>query len=357
MPDKEVPLLQEVDFPLDGSEKIYVVQGANSRRVTLTDAVDVFVKNTSLFSLKIASLDGEHLGMPDGFAEPFTGENYVDTGGSVNQVYDGIGKSYKPYVAPIMVSAAAGTPIGDLTGSGGLNAAYDGDTVQTRNDSAVSTGNINNVDRWIGKDWGGGNEKIITQATVYGPSNAGVHEFNTNVRLRIQESVSGVWGGEEVTLSDTGIIDTSAFNFIRTLDCFGGSSVRYHRLLVSAGTNNSFVGVAELEFAEAGAISNMELISEISVASNAPNIGLIALQVKENEAVTINTDITASVQRVAGGDWELATLALTSESGGLKFYEDISVDLSVQASDTDMRWKVNVNSKDVEIHGIVQRWR
>lgn len=338
---------------LSGDE---IVLLGNGQKATLAAILELVGsgENDALFALEIADLKGDRLGITGGIADPFDDESDVDTGNSTNQVYDAAGDFYKPLASPSLISQGAGTPIGDLVDGGGVAAAFDGNLSQHRNDGAKYPENTTTGVHWIGKDWGLGSERKIAQVRVYGPNNTGIHETDTSVRLRVEESSTGLWAGEEVTIGDTGFIDTSGADFVLDIPCAGASTVRYHRFTVVASVSSA-TSVAELQFYEPGTVADMELISGAFTAQVEPGTARLVLQVKENEAITINTDLVAHVQRVSGA-WAQATLVLKSQSGDLKIYEDNEIDISGQSPGTAMKYKVDVNGKDVELHGVVEQW-
>ncbi|TAN58265.1 MAG: hypothetical protein EPN20_16550, partial [Magnetospirillum sp.] len=67
------------------------------------------------------------------------------------------------------IAQATGTAIGDMTGSGGVAAAFDGTTAQTNAQGAGNAGGAG----FVGKDWGAGVTKTLTGFKVYGTSNGG----------------------------------------------------------------------------------------------------------------------------------------------------------------------------------------
>jgi hypothetical protein len=123
--------------------------------------------------------------------------------------------------------------------------AFDGDT----NEPILACWRSPNASSaWIGKDWGAGVTHKITEVVYYGPNDSGVHETDTSVRIRVQESDTGAWGGEEVTIGDTGTFNGSSSGIVKTIACSGGSQKRYHRLLFTGSTSNEKFAAAEIVF-------------------------------------------------------------------------------------------------------------
>ena len=102
----------------------------------------------------------------------------------------------------------------------------------------------------------------------------------------------------------------------------------------------------------------MTLISNAFTADEAPGTGRIYIHVKENESITINTDITAEISRDGGSTWTSATLSLVQTlADGTKAYENPSVNISSQPSGTSMKYRLkSLNTKDVEFLGTVFQW-
>ena len=107
-----------------------------------------------------------------------------------------------------------------------------------------------------------------------------------------------------------------------------------------------------------GTIQNMTLVSDAFTADSAPDKGRIHIQAKPNETITVNTDLTAEISRNGGTTFTTATLvAKETLADGTIAYEDADVDISGQSSGTSMKWRIKtLNTKDVEVHGVVLQW-
>lgn len=235
------------------------------------------------------------LNMIDGFVDEYEDETGVDTAKSSGQTYDAT--NYNNPGAPVLVTAGEGTETGDGPNGGGVAAHSDGDTAKTRDEGSY-TGN--QATSWAGKDWGASNEKTIAQAKVYGPSSHGLHETDTTVRLRVQESATGAWAGEETDIADTGTIDTSALSYINTIACSGGTNVRYHRVYLTEGSGSVVTSWAEVEWFTPGVSADITLVSEAVTATASPNDAHVVLFEEDVDAVTLNNDLKAWTTREAG---------------------------------------------------------
>ena len=107
-----------------------------------------------------------------------------------------------------------------------------------------------------------------------------------------------------------------------------------------------------------GAPADLVLTSEAFTADAQPDTALIHVQVVENEAITINTDLIARVSRDDGATWTAAVLAQVGAlADGTKLYEATGIDISGQPAGTAMRYQIETdNTKDIEIHGVVLQW-
>lgn len=153
-----------------------------------------------------------------------------------------------------LIPAATGTIINlFFNGRGGAAAAFDSNTNQTQNAGAgsgaspgatdASSSGYNNA---LGKDWGAGNDKIITRFKIYGPNNNNVLT-GTTTTTKLQGSpdnsawtdlyTTAAWGGSSSATIDvtSGITVTTAY--------------RYHRLNSNGDGSNSLF-YAEIEFYE-----------------------------------------------------------------------------------------------------------
>jgi len=108
---------------------------------------------------------------------------------------------------------------------------------------------------------------------------------------------------------------------------------------------------------EAINVHNMTLISEAQVADVAPDTARIVVFEEDVDAITENTDLKAYVSRDDGANYVEATLQDDGNFEGNKRILSAIVDLSGEASDTDIVYKlVTANNKDLKIHGTSLNW-
>jgi hypothetical protein len=318
-------------------------------------ADDLARNNGLLNAFRIAVNGGLSVqNMQDGIVDEFEDETGVDTGTSTNETYDGTDDHYSNPGGQALIAQGTGTAIGDMTVAGGLAAAFDSTTVQAIG-SCARSGNA--AAAYVGKDWGGGTTYAISQVIWYGPSDAGIFETDTTNRIRIQESATGAWGGEEATIGDAGTFDGSANGVVKTITCSGATEKRYHRALIDGGSGSEKAACAEVEFYETNTPPDMTLIANAVTAEAEPATARLVLFEQDVDAVTVNTDLIASVSRDGGITWSAVTLA---DEGDYETGQRIlagTVDVSGQPSGTSMLWKaVTANDKELKLHGVALQW-
>lgn len=305
--------------------------------------------------LKIAENAGDRINMVDGSADPFADESDVDTATSANETYDATGDFYSGLGAAAAISGATGTVIS--SGVSGASNAFDGSKSDAFATGAQSSPTHSVM--YLGKDWGSGNDKVVTKVTFEGWTDQGfTHSVDASMTITLYGSATGTFGGEEVDLGGAITFTDTSDNTLRTLTPTSTTAYRYHRAhfdMPSAGANQS--GCVEMEFFEQP-LTNMTLVSNAFTADSAPDTGRVHVQVVENESITINTDLTAEISRDGGTNWTAVTLALVETlADGTKAYEDAAVDISGQPSATSMKYRIKtLNTKDIEVHGVVLQW-
>lgn len=132
--------------------------------------------------------------------------------------------------------SAVGTNIGDMTGSGGLAAAFDFTTSQTFSASARKTSATSG---FVGKNWGG--NKNVCRFDLYGPSNDFIFDANSGtLTCKLQGSSSGVWGGEQTTLKTQTITGTQTVaQVISVTTGITAGDYAYHRWFFECSSSQS----------------------------------------------------------------------------------------------------------------------
>ena len=261
--------------------------------------------------------------------------------------FDSSGTFYSPALAVgSAVDLSSKSYFGNMTGDGGVAAAFDGTTSQTYQNSASGGSSPGTV----GVALGSGNGFTLTQAKFYAPNNTGAN-VNTSVKIYGNSSASATGG----TLLHTGAIgsstsDTATYSISNTTSYEN----YYAELAFSAGT----AYIAELQLFS-GSMQNMTLVSNAFTADSAPSNAIVGVQVVENESITANTDLTAEVSRDGGSNFTTCTLVLNTTLGATstKYYESASTSISSQPSGTSMVYRIKtLNNKNIEVHGVALKW-
>jgi hypothetical protein len=139
--------------------------------------------------------------------------------------------------------------IGNMTGGGGLAAAFDGTTSQANTAGAAL--NNSSSDGTVGKDWGIGNTKTINKAVIIGPNNTSIvrnsidSQGGTTVYL---EASTDNFSASTVSLASASTSTDSGE--VVVLETSGASAYRYHRIRVQAIDGSSDCFIAEVQFYE-----------------------------------------------------------------------------------------------------------
>jgi hypothetical protein len=301
-----------------------------------------------LLALQVAS---DRIGLEDGIADPFSDETDIDTSTSTNEVHDSTTNSYSGKVNST-VAQGTGTAIGNTTEGGGLAAAFDGNTSQAYGASASRSSNSS----FIGKDFGSGVTKTITSVQIFSSSS---HNIQGSASTAVAATFT-LQGSTDNFSSSTVDLGTGSLSLGAgdngTLAATTLSPFRYVRVKIDTATGN--LGVGEVIFTEQ-TINNMTLVSNAFTADSAPSSSVIGLQVVENEAITMNTDVTLEISRNDGSNFTAAPVTLKTNlaQSGTKYYESAAIDISGQPSGTAMRYRVKgLNNKNVEVHGVAFKW-
>ena len=147
-----------------------------------------------------------------------------------------------------LISAGLGSPIGDMTGSGALAAAFDADNSETFADSATIA---SATTAYVGKDWGLGNTKLVTGFKVWGTNDQGfVPGSNPSVTVSLQGSTDN-FVSSTVNLGAAGdVVDENSLQITNLTGLDTTTAFRYHRLKITHSGSASQMGVAEVEFYE-----------------------------------------------------------------------------------------------------------
>lgn len=296
-------------------------------------------KNDAVFALEIADLKGVRLGMIGGIADAFDDETGVAT--KTNATYDSVNDRYtsmdQSNAAPPNGSAAA-------TNYTIFNRAVvltGGKTVKAFRFSQTLAGTYSIK---IAERTGAGSYNVVYAQTVV-HLGGGDATFALTSPYSVPESGVYHFGVFTATAGVASLIDASVRAY-KSGDAPVGAASGFTEDSAQAYSVGAVYGNL-----------NMTLASVIYAAAVVPTSARLAVQVAENEAIAINTDLTAEVSRDGGTTWTTGTLALSTNLNGMKIYEASDIDISGQPSGTSMKWRVKtLNNKNVDVSGVVMQW-
>lgn len=137
------------------------------------------------------------------------------------------------------IPQGTGTPIGDMTSNGGLAAAFDGTTSQAYLSSAYR--NANQQVTYVGKDWGGGGDKIVTGFRAYGSNDRGFkNNADTNITITLYgKATSPSSATDGTSLGSVGpTTDSNGLMMEKLTGITTTTAYRYHWLVID-GSNSS----------------------------------------------------------------------------------------------------------------------
>lgn len=306
--------------------------------------------DTRALAMLVTELKGDRINMPDGIFDPFGDGS--DVGTATNATL-GSGKYAPTTTAGSQLSG--GTTIGNATSAA---QAFDGTTAQAFG-SCTSLPNAGQIGKTLASS------SKIGKAVVYTSTDIGLHDNNiTNgtatIQLRGKQGAApSNYATDGTLLGSYGPHTDSNTQFTLTINSSDTSTVWDHVWIYLSGTGASGIFyLAEVQFYAADTTNNMTLISAAFTAATTPTRARLSVQAKPIDSITINTDLVGSVSRDGGTTWTAATLAAeTTLADGTTIYVHDGLDISAQPSGTSMKWKVvTVNNKNVELHGIGERW-
>jgi len=106
--------------------------------------------------------------------------------------------------------------------------------------------------------------------------------------------------------------------------------------------------------------ANTSIITNPTTASEVPTKARVVLIAANNESITLNTELIASVSRDNGTTYTATTLSdqgIYANTGNVRIYTG-EASLTTQPSGTIIRTKIETaNNKNVEIHAYTTQWR
>lgn len=233
------------------------------------------------------------------------------------------------------------TAIGNLTGSGGLAAAFDGNTNQATSSSAGSNSATPGT---IGQNWGAA--KTIGRFRVFGPNNAFTNTSGSGSNtctFKLQGSNDGsAW----TDLYSSTVADAVSLVVDVTTGIDTSSAYSYHRVTWQNANNATYL--AEVEFYEITTPANITLIppASVSVATAPAYVSAYMLYKDDSGSAVLGTDLTVEISRDGGTTYTAAAIATVASFDGTYSAIKARADVSAQPSGTSLLMRVKtLNSK------------
>jgi len=167
-------------------------------------------------------------------------------------------KKFKGSTTIDPVSQLTGTAIGDMTGAGGLAAAFDGNDDQT-GATVGGTGSLlpsPGAFAHIGKDWGSGNTKIINNVLMWNTTDQGWNQgINTGTNTFVLQGSNDNFSADINDLGSGSIAETTGRDRLIIFATDTTTAYRYHRIKISHSAGNYQPCLSELYFQEQSALS------------------------------------------------------------------------------------------------------
>lgn len=338
---------------LSGSAEVFITALANNILPAQTTAVQMILN--SMANARAAGV-AHYGGMS--FADSFGATTYVDTAGAT-ALDTGTAGLLKPTNAGGAISGGTGTNIGDLTGNGGLAAAFDGNTNQSYSASAykypvgVSSG------AFAGKTYS--SAKQFTRAVVT-PANGTSSSYWSNSYTTETHTIRirGKTGSAPSSHSDGTSLGTAAVtnNATTPADITITDTNTYEHVWAVIETSGSFAGsalfLAEIVFYEAGSTNNLTVASNSIALASVPATIIPVIRIKHVDTATAGTDYNLYVSRDGGTTYSSA--ASLTDWGVDPFETNVHivygapVDVSGQPSGSNLRLKIiTSNNKSLEV--------
>ena len=264
-----------------------------------------------------------------------------------------------PYIDPPMISAGAGTLIGNMTDGGGLAAAFDGVLVQNGTVGAYKVVNADPTG-WVGKNFSAA-PKRLAYARFVGAANSGFDGLSgtgSNYTLTLY----GKNGAAPTTATGGTIIGTATGTdgngievMVQCTDPYTYWDHIWAEIATTQATNARCL--AELQLFEPYTPANVTVGSLSFEAAAIPTNAKGLLFVREQETATPNTDYSLECSRDGGVTWTVMTLVHKRMSNypvaGVRVLTAADTDISSQPSGVAIRWRwKTLTNKHVYLEGV-----
>lgn len=307
-------------------------------------------RDVRAMQFQLATLKGDRINMPNGWADPFNDTSDLATTTNCDTSVAGkITPTYTAGTNQIPTMTAATTSGVTITASSEYSATYAGWRA-ANNTPATPWQTVAAPSYPI--YWTTQFEAAKTIAS-YTLTSGGDYAYAPSAW-----TFEGSNDGSSWTTLDTRSGQTFANGEVKTYTVAAPASFVYYRLNITAsGAGASTMAVHQITLITAPVYNNMTVISATIAALAVPTRADVAVQIKAIDALTINTDVIASISRDAGTTWTAATLVLDEAlEDGTSIYAATGVDISGQPSGSSLRVKlVSANAKNFEFSGHMGR--
>ena len=309
-------------------------------------------QNLMVLAFRVAITNNLAIGnFLDGRYDQFEDQTGVDDTASTDETYDASNDYYHNPSGTSSLSGATGTNIGDMTGDGGLAAAFDGTTSQAVAASATVTATTGIV----GKDYGVNNSYRFYSFAITASNDSGfIIGSNPTVTLSVYGTTDGGTTGGTLLGTDANTDSNGVTRTINSTDTATAFRGFYVTITDGSGTKKA---IAEVAITQVTSVANMVLISESFTAETAPDDIMIGVLLDPVDSVTINTDLVAAVSRDGGTTYTNATLVDEGDFDGSYLLLFDTVDVSGQPSGTSPKWRLTVaNAKEMRVKAVGLLW-
>lgn len=166
---------------------------------------------------------------------------------------------HKKLPVQTLISRMNGIAIGDMTGGGGVSAAFDGTNFKTGSTCAntVGLGDSDVLEPWfVGKDWGNGNAKIITGFKIMSSSSADIGwkysiAYNHTIRFTLWGHTSNT-PNSATNLGSVSVANSVSSTAVKLTGLNETTAYRYHWIGIDTpaviGDQNKYI--SQIEFYE-----------------------------------------------------------------------------------------------------------
>lgn len=278
-------------------------------------------------------------------ADPFTADTLAI---KTNATYSSADDWYSNPAAYALIDRTAGSAVGNMTGAGGLTAAFDGDT--TQGDAVVAKSPLSTEGK-VGKNYGAGNEKLVRRAVIYPSDDFGFLNdagSTQSITITIYGSNSG-YEVSPVTLGSSTFTDKLT---AETIDFSNSTAYRWIWAVIDSPSKaGSYMDCAECQFYTLSVAGDMTLRPTPATLLTANPVDVMGYFLFDPvDSVTFGVDVVGKV-RIADGSPEDFVTGSWEQVGTYGNYElwRLDVDLTGKTGSTLQYAIETANSKEIRL--------